>query len=91
MIKRIHVSGYRSVRDLERELRPINVLTGRTGSENSTKSRVWRTLGCQSCAFKKKWVHEYSTKVPDLSRFQSGPSTGEAGAVDSRLRSEVPQ
>src|SRR3954468_13001704 len=35
MIKRIHVAGYRSVRDLALELQRINVLTGPHGCGNS--------------------------------------------------------
>jgi predicted ATPase len=35
MIKQIHVSGYRSVRDLDLELKPINVLTGPNGCGKS--------------------------------------------------------
>jgi predicted ATPase len=35
MIQRIHVSGYRSVRELDLELQPINVLTGPNGCGKS--------------------------------------------------------
>jgi len=41
MIKRIHISGYRSVRDLSLELRAINVLTGPNGCG---KSNLYNSL-----------------------------------------------
>ena len=41
MIRRIHVSGYRSVRDLNLELQPINILTGPNGCG---KSNLYNSL-----------------------------------------------
>jgi hypothetical protein len=64
MIERIHMSGYRSVRDLELELQPINVLTGPTGAAkhslchsrhpDSSRLRASGSGGCLDLRSKEK-------------------------------------
>ncbi len=43
-IKRIHISGFRSIRDQEIELRPVNVLIGANGSGKSNLVSLFSML-----------------------------------------------
>ena len=69
MIKRIHVSGYRSVRDLELELRPINVLTGPNGCG---KSNLYNSLVLIGRAAKGELAHAIAEEAGTPSVFWAG-------------------
>ena len=69
MIKRIHVSGYRSVRDLELELRPINVLTGPNGCG---KSNLYHSLVLIGRAAKGELAHAIAEEGGTPSVFWAG-------------------
>jgi len=69
MIKRIRVSGYRSVRDLSLELQPINVLTGPNGCG---KSNLYNSLVLLGRAAQGQLAHAVAEEGGTPSLFWAG-------------------
>jgi len=69
MIKRIRVQGYRSVRDLELELQPINVLTGPNGCG---KSNLYNSLVLLARAAQGELAHAIAAEGGTPSVFWAG-------------------